>query len=130
MYHILKAVILAQGFELKSILMKINNFWAEGNINENERKELIELAQENAHIKNEVDVLAKLEEMDKRIKALEDARGNTGNAGETYPEYVVGKWYYGGDIISFEGKNYICTAPEGQVCTWNPVEYPPYWNEH
>lgn len=130
MYHILKAVILARGFELKSMLSKINNFWAEGSISESERKDLIELAQENAHIKNEVDILAKLEEMDKRLKALEEAQGSTENNGEAYPEYVAGKWYYGGDIISFEGKNYICIAPEGQVCTWNPVEYPAYWNEH
>lgn len=138
MYYILKSVILAQGFELKGMLTKIKNFWADGSITESERKELIQLAQENAHIKNEVDILEKLEEMDKRVRAVEEKLANYEKAENpeedteqaTYPEYVHGKWYYRGDIVLFEEKNYICTAPEGQVCTWTPKDYPAYWDEY
>ena len=46
-----------------------------------------------------------------------------------YPEYVVGKWYYNGDKVSFKGKNYECIAPSGVVCTWSPEGYPTYWQE-
>jgi hypothetical protein len=48
---------------------------------------------------------------------------------ESYDDYVPGKWYYGGDKASFNGKNYVCTAPEGTVCVWSPSEYPTYWRE-
>lgn len=46
---------------------------------------------------------------------------------DEYPEYVPGKRYRNGDKCSFEGFNYRCTAPEDQVCTWSPAEYPDYW---
>lgn len=141
MYSILKTVIKAQGYDLRGMLSKINNFWAEGNINEQERNELIRLAQENAHMKNEVDILSKVEELDKRVRALEEKLANYEEVekpeednGEpevvTYPEYIAGKWYYAGDIVSFDAKNYICIAPDGAVCTWSPSEYPAYWAEY
>lgn len=44
-------------------------------------------------------------------------------------EYVAGKWYYKGDRISYNGAVYVCIAPDGVVCTWNPDEYPAYWLE-
>ena len=136
MYNILKRVINQKGYELKSMLTKINSFWATGDITEDEHGELIRLAQENAHIKNEVDVLKKLEELEQRVKALENRsleapeedEGLTENETVTYPEYVAGKWYYNGDIVTFEEENYICTAPREQVCVWSPTEYPAYWN--
>ena len=133
MYKIIKNVIDSKNYDLREMLKKLDIFWAQGNISENERNELIIFAQSNANIVNGIDVLAKLEELDKRIRALEDAQtkvpeNDTEEPEEvTYPEYTVGKWYYAGDKIAFEGANYICIAPDGQVCTWNPVEYPAYW---
>lgn len=133
MYKIIRNVIESKNYDLREMLKKLDVFWIQGNITEAERNELIVFAQSNANIVNGIDVLAKLEELDKRIKALEDApvkapEDDTEEPEEvTYPEYAVGKWYYGGDKITFEGANYICIAPAGQVCTWNPVEYPPYW---
>lgn len=44
-------------------------------------------------------------------------------------EYVPGKWYYKGDRISYNGEVYVCIAPDGVVCTWNPDEYPAYWRK-
>lgn len=136
MYSILKRVINQKGYELKDMLNKINSFWATGAINEEEHNELIELAQNNAHIRNEVDVLKKLEELEQRVKSLENKsveapeedEGLTEDEAVSYPEYVVGKWYYNGDIVTFEGETYICTAPSEQVCVWSPTEYPAYWD--
>ena len=68
--------------------------------------------------------LAKMEELEQRVRALET--GST-EPGEAYPDYVVGKWYYSGDKITFEGVKYKCIAPDGAVCTWSPTEYPTYW---
>lgn len=134
MYGIIKTVIEAKGYDLKGMLTKIDNFWVNGRLTETERNKLISLAQQNAHIKNEVDVVAKMEEFDMRLKELEEKFAN--QPGEDvekpevveYPEYTVGKWYYAGDVVMFEGTAYKCIAPNGAVCTWSPSEYPTYWN--
>lgn len=132
MQKIIEKVIESKNFELSDMLKKIDTLWVQGKIDDAVRKSLSDKARSNATAGQGIDVLAKLEEMDRRIKALEEAKVNTGEeepTETTYPEYAAGKWYYAGDKISFEGKKYNCTAPEGVVCTWNPVEYPPYWEE-
>ena len=74
--------------------------------------------------------MKKLEELDKRVKALEEAKeDDTTEEGteEDAAEYEVGKWYYAGDKVSFNGKTDKCIAPNGVVCVWTPTEYPTYW---
>lgn len=137
MYGVIKAVIESKKYELRDMLKKLDTFWVQGSITEEERAELIALAQGNAQTSNSVDMLAKMEEIDRRVKALETALASQNRTEEsedgeepvevTYPEYEVGKWYYAGDIVAFEGVNYICIAPTGAVCTWSPSEYPTYW---
>lgn len=126
MYTIIKSVIENGLYELSDMLKKIDTQWIQSNITDAEREELIALARENANMFNSIDILAKLEELDRRMTAYE----NSVVAPETeeYPEYVVGKWYYGGGKCTFEGVKYDCTAPEGVVCNWSPAEYPPYWS--
>lgn len=133
MYEITKSVIESKNYELTDMLKKIDVLWVQGSITEEQRNELIALARQNAEVQQSVDVLAKLEEHDRRIKALEDAQTSTDDEEEPskteYPEYTAGNWYYAGDTITFEGKTYKCIAPFGVVCTWSPSEYPAYWEE-
>lgn len=138
MYGIIKNVIESRNYELTDMLKKIDVIWVQGSISEAERDELIALARTNAEVQQSIDVLAKLEELDKRVKALEEAhKDNSGEAdpgdeepGETtYPEFKVGNWYYTGDIVTFEGKTYKCIAPDKVACVWSPVDYPDYWEE-
>ena len=130
MYDVIKNVILSGKYELADMLKKIDTIWIQGDITEEEKTELTELARENANTQNSIDVISKLEELDKRVKALEKNKPSEDEpTEEEYPEYVAGKWYYKGDKISFNGKHYECIAPDGAVCTWNPDEYPPYWKE-
>ena len=91
--------------------------------------ELIQLARDNADYTNEIDVLRKLEDHEKRLKALEEGKSTLEPGPDEYPEYVAGKWYYKDDKITYNKKHYKCIAPIGQVCTWNPDEYPAYWEE-
>ena len=126
MYTIVKSVIENGIYELTDILKKIDTQWVQGNITDAEREELIALARENADMHNSIDILAKLEELDKRITAIEHANILVPDV-EEYPEYEAGKWYYAGDKVTFEGEVYECIAPEGQVCNWSPAEYPAYW---
>lgn len=124
MYDVIKDVINTKRYVLADMLHKIDTIWAQGDLDDEQRTELIALAQGNADMAQEVNVLAKLEELEQRVKALED--GDT-EPGEAYPDYVAGKWYYSGDKITFEGGKYKCIAPDGVVCVWSPKEYPVYW---
>lgn len=128
MYDIIKSVIVSGIYELSDMLKKIDTVWLQGDISDEQRTELMEMARKNANPMNSVDLAKKVEELDKRVKALEEKKEPEPSE-EEYPEYVVGKWYYNGDKISYKGKNYVCIAPEGVVCTWNPDEYPVYWEE-
>ena len=132
MQKVIERVIESKNYELSDMLRKIDTLWVQGSIDDAVRKSLSDKARSNANTQNSMDILLKLEELDKRVKALEDAQ--TSNETEektevTYPEYTVGKWYYKGDKVTFEGTVYECTAPEGAVCTWRPTEYPAYWEE-
>ena len=93
-----------------------------------DREELIRKAREKANPFGCVDVMAKLQELEERVRTLEEAKAAGGDAEETVPEYQVGKWYYNGDKISWNSKVYVCVnVPEGHYCTWNPDVYPDYW---
>lgn len=153
MYHVIKNVIVSKRYELKDMLVKIDTLWIQGSITNEQRAELVDLARTNAMISNSLDVLAKLADLDKRVKALEtiiaalDKKpedgeipddepsdgeiegGDTEVIEPTYPEYEAGVWYRNGDIVSFEGENYKCIAPDGQVCVWSPKDYPVYWSK-
>jgi hypothetical protein len=141
MYTITKNVIESGNYELSDMLKKLDTLWVQGSITDAEREELMALAREKANVQNSMDVIAKLEELDKRVKALEDAEKNSDTSESeeetetveptepTYPEYTAGKWYYSGDKVSFGGKVYECIAPEGVVCVWSPSEYSAYWEE-
>ena len=132
MQKVIEKVIEAKNFELSDILKKIDTLWVQGSLTEEQRKSLIDKARNNANMQNSMDIIAKLEELDKRVKALEDANKDVPDeepTDTTYPEYEVGKWYYKGDKVTFDGKVYECIAPDGQVCTWSPSEYPAYWEE-
>lgn len=138
MYGVIKNVINARRYDLSGILKKIDTIWVQGGITEEQRTELVLLAQNNAKVENSVDLLKMYVELDKRVTALEKANAPAGDdsvSGEedieevTYPEFEVGKWYYAGDKISFNGNNYVCVAPADSVCVWNPIDYPAYWEE-
>ena len=131
MQKIIEKVIESRNYELSDILKKIDTLWVQGSITEEAKKILADKARNNANMQNSMDILAKLEELDKRIKELEaQAETETEEPTETtYPEYTAGKWYYKGDKVTFDGVAYECTAPEGVVCVWSPTEYPAYWEE-
>ena len=127
MYNLAKKVIESKNFELSAFLKKIDVLWVQGNITDSERVELFNLARKYADVQNSIDVLTKLEELDKRVRALEEERVNVEVPGEEVEAFVVGKWYYNGDKVTFDGSVYECTAPVGFPCTWSPSEYPAYW---
>ena len=120
MYEIIKNVIQSGRYELTDILAKIDTLWVQSSLTDDERTELMNLARSGADPAQGVDVLAKLSDLDKRLKVLENAGTTDPEPGEEYPEYIPGKWYYKDDKITYNnGSKYICTAPEGVVCVWS-----------
>lgn len=131
MFNVFKNVIENRNFELKGIIKKIDTLWAQSSITDDERAELISLAQSKANIQQSIDVMQKLEELDKRMKVVEEMLANNDESTDytevTYADYEVGKWYYNGNIVRYEDVLYKCVAPDGVVCVWSPTEYPAYW---
>lgn len=127
---IIRSAIETGSYDLSSMLETIAYHQAHGDMTLEEMEELTGKARENAKSQYKEDdittILLQLRDLDKRVKALEEG-GKP--APKEYPEYVVGKWYYNGDGVTFEGKKYDCIAPEGVVCVWSPAEYPTYWQE-
>ena len=32
-----------------------------------------------------------------------------------------------GAKVTWQGSHYVCTAPDGVACVWDPGTYPAYW---
>lgn len=137
----LRAVIANRNYKLSDMLSKLSRLWIEDQITEADYDFLVKYARENANPDSEGDVLAAARVIQADVKELRDSIASLADrvavleGGEVepeptkYPEYEVGRWYYNGDTVSFEGKNYKCIAPAGQVCVWSPKDYPVYWEE-
>lgn len=155
MYEIVKNTILAKNYELSDMLKKIDTLWVQGDLTEEQRIELIDLARENALGENsyasyqaQIDALVKIvSELDGTVSTMsseleklkEAVEGMGGTVEPPEPEPEPEEWppykdptgahdaYYNGDKVTFEGKHYICVAPESAACVWSPTVYPDYW---
>lgn len=73
MYEIFKSVITSKSYNLEQMIKKINTRWVEGTLTEEQREELIALAQTNADPSQSNAPLQKqIEEISKKQIALED----------------------------------------------------------
>ena len=136
MKNIFQSVIKNGGYNLPDMLKKIDSYHVAGKLTDQDRDELYALARGGADPSASLDLLNKVLELSDEVRNLKERveKLEQGEAGDDVPEhdevpadYVVGKWYSAGHKVAFEGKIYTCTAPENQVCTWSPAEYPAYW---
>lgn len=141
-YEDLRAQISSGGFKLQAMLDKLTRLYIEDMLTEDEYDDLMQLARDNVNpdkeIEENTDIIKqlmqhvtmseeKLKDLEARIVKLEDPESEPEEPTVTYEEYDPHKWYYNDMTCSFKGKNYICIAPEGVVCTWSPAGYPSYW---
>ena len=128
MFEIVKSVLNSGGYNLTNTIKKINSLWVQGKLTDEEYNELVTLARTNANVQEDVDLLSKVIELEKRVVALENnITSNAPTPEETVEDFVEGKWYYNGDKCNWKGKTYTCIAPDGVVCVWSPEAYPTYW---
>lgn len=157
MYEIIKSVINSGRYELTDILKKIDTLWVQGDLKEEQKTELVTLAQEKAKPENsfaplqeQINKLASvqatlIEAVNKNasnISAIKeklsessiDVEEPTEEPTEEYPLYKqptgAHDAYYNGDKMTYtDGFKYICIAPEGAPCVWSPTDYPAYWQK-
>lgn len=125
MYEVFKAAIVSGNWKLGEIRDRLQRCCAQGRLTVDEMTELEDLARSKVDPRDEVDVFTKLDELDRRVRALETGTA-TPDAG-SIDEFTDGKWYTTGDKVLFGGKTYTCIAPKGKVCVWSPEAYPTYW---
>ena len=141
-YEDLRAQIASGDFKLQAMLDKLTRLYIGDMLTEEEYDNLMQLARDNANpdkdIEGNTDIIKqlmqhvtmseeKLKDLEARIAKLEAPEAEPEEPAVTYEEYDPHKWYYKDMTCSFVGKNYICIAPEGVVCTWSPAGYPSYW---
>ena len=137
MYQIIKDVLTSGRYELSDMLTKIDTIWLQGDLDDDQRTELVQLARTNADpAQSYAPISAQLTALADRIKALE-ARVTALEGDDTdtpepeeWPAWVqptgAHDAYNIGDKVTFEGRHYISTM-DGNV--WSPSAYPDGWEE-
>ena len=137
MYQIIKDVITSGRYELNDILRKIDTLWVQGDIDDDQRDELVELARTNADptasyapLQAQIDsAFAAIKSLEDRVAALEEAGGGEpAPEPEEWPEWVqptgTHDAYNTGDKVTYNGKHYTSKI-DGNV--WSPEAYPQGW---
>lgn len=121
----IESTILSGDYELEKILSSIDLYHIEGSLTDEERRELIDLARENAKIQYKEDDISQLID---RVHALEErvTKLEGTEVVEKYPEYEDDRWYFSGEGVTFEGTKYTCIAKKTK---FSPSEKPKDWQE-
>ena len=121
----IESTILSGDYELDKILSSIDLYHIEGSLTDEERRELIELARENAKIQYTEDDISQLFDLfhalEERVTKLEKTE-----VVEKYPEYEDDRWYFSGDGVTFDGTKCTCIAKKTK---FSPAEKPKEWQE-
>ncbi len=127
-YELFKSIINGGNYEVSAMERKIDTLYIEGKLTEEQRTELIALASTNANDNLQIDVVAKLKDLEDRIFALEHKE----------PEYVI--WYagyvtkngetvkydYNGDseydLLRYDGGRSETSLRPGKIDGWHVVD--------
>lgn len=132
MYRVIKDVIENGSYQLVDISNKINKLWLEYQLTDEERDELLELANQNINIDNEKPELEKQIEavrdyaktLELRIKALEEGQEIEPPIEEEYREWIaydgiVHLGYDYGDKVTHNGFK-LENMLQGMKNIWEP----------
>lgn len=137
MYSTIKSVIDSGRYELNDMLHKIDTLWVQGDLTDEQRTELTDLARENADpAASYAPLQEQIDQAFTQIKAL-SARVEKLEAGEVpeptpepeeWPEWVqptgAHDCYNTGDKVTYNGQHYVSKI-DGNV--WSPDAYPAGW---
>ena len=116
MYTIISNVIKSRNYELNDMLRKIDTIWVQGSLTDEERGELVELAQSNADpARSYAPLQEQINQAFDRIKALEGRMAKLEAGEEPEPEEWP-EWYKWDGVGRVPWQN-------GSKCTHNGVRY-------
>ena len=113
MYEMFVNVIQTGAFALEDMLEKIDTLWIQGRLSDGQRQALIHQARACALPEHTyAPIHTQLAALAERIAALEGERES-----QQWPEFKqptgAHDAYHKDDQVTFQGKRYICVAPEG-----------------
>ena len=135
MKNIFLTVIRRGGFDLPTMLTRIDEYHITGKLTDIERDELLAAARVVATpTVNPTDEIQRLWSAIMALRAeIAEMKGEVEDSeeGDEIPEYVQptgahDAYYYGAPVL-YNGKAYMCVAPEGVACVWSPDVMPDYW---
>lgn len=138
MFTTFQTIINSGGYDLADLTQRIKTLYAMGELTEDEMKQLLEQAQDNAKPDDSYAPLADrvkaIEEwmttVDERLAKLKGASTEPGELADEWPEYKqptgAHDAYHVGDKITYNGKHYTCVYAG---CVWTPDAYPQGWRE-
>ena len=90
-------------FNLTEMETKIDTLWVKGSLTEAERNELLELAAAKANDINQIDVVARIADLERRVFALENPpEEEQGEPEVVYPVWESGYITAKGEIVQFD----------------------------
>lgn len=140
-------------YDLNALVERIKNFEIRGDIDSDQSNTLLELAREKAKeqdkygdFQTQIDSMAtaiaainlRLDLIEQKFDALCEETGieidisvpaSSDNIAEFVQPTGAHDAYYTGDKVTFNGRKWVCTAPEGYACTYSPSAYPAYWED-
>lgn len=121
-------VIMRGGYVLADIEQRIDKLWLEGKITEQDREELLPMSAQYAQDQYQVDVVAKLADLEKRVYDLEHpidqyeiwTPGKTTQQHEIVRFDVTGDGEY--DLCQYNGGREYTTLSIGKIEGWNMLD--------
>ena len=111
-YSAVQAVINSGSFNAEKLEQKINALWLSEQLTDDERNELIQAAYDNCRDMNQIDIMAKLTEiqnnlfdLNRRVFDLEHADDPEPEPAPEYPIYEAGMVTEKGGIVRFDYDN-------------------------
>ena len=130
MFDTFQTIINAGGYDLADLAQRIKTLFALGELSEDEMKQLLKQAQDNAKPDDSYAPLAD------RVKYIEERLSKMEYGSPTDPNGLADEWpeykqptgahdaYHVGDKITYNGKHYTCIY---DGCVWTPDAYPQGW---
>ena len=125
---IIRNYIATGDFMLENIETRINTFWVEGKLSDNERAELLNLAAKYAKDVLNTNVLERLAALELRVYNLEHPtdiypiyeRGQTSIKGQIYRADVTGDGEY--DLVRYDGGRASTSLSIGKIEGWHMLD--------
>lgn len=119
-----ESAILRRDYVLSEMEHRIDKLWIDGKLGDTDRDELMALAAENADDSMQVDVVAKLADLDARVYSLEHPTdifpvfvpGQITKKGDIVRADVTGDGEY--DLVLFDGGNAQTSLSIGKINGW------------